>query len=182
MTTPVSPDAPGPADAGPGDPIVVGRIVGVHGLQGGLKLLSYTRPRSNLLRYREWWVRPAGVWRRVRLLEGSIQGKSLVARLDAVGSREAAEQMVGLDILMPRADLPRAKANEYYWAELIGMQVLNADGMVLGQVQNLVEAGDHDVLVIAGEREYLVPFVRDVYVLKVDRKTRQIRVDWHVDD
>ncbi len=182
MTTPVRFDVAGSPEAGPSDPLVVGRIVGVHGLQGGLKLLSYTRPRSNLLRYREWWVRPADGWRRVRLLEGSVQGKSLVARLNAVDSREAAEQMVGLDILMPRADLPRAKANEYYWAELIGMQVLNTEDSVLGQVRNLVEAGDHDVLVIAGEREYLVPFVRGVYILKVDRKARQIRVDWHLDD
>lgn len=118
----------------------------------------------------------------MRVLEGSVQGKSLVARLDAVDSREAAEQMLGMDISMPRADLPRAKANEYYWAELIGMQVLNADGAVLGEVQNLIEAGDHDVLVIQGQREYLVPFVRDVYILKVDRKARQIRVDWHPDD
>jgi len=169
-------------EVGPSDPLVVGRIVGVHGLQGGLKLLSFTRPRNNLLRYRQWWVCPAGMWRRLRLLEGSVQGKSLVARLEAIDSREAAEPLVGLDISMPRADLPRAKPHEYYWSELIGMQVLNAEDVVLGQVRSLVEAGDHDVLVIEGARDYLVPFVRDVYVLKVDRKARQIRVDWHPDD
>lgn len=172
----------GAPDSGPSDPLVVGRIVGVHGLQGGLKLLSYTRPRANLLRYREWWVRRPDHWLQVRLLEGSAQGKSLVARLDGVDSREAAEGMVGLDILVPRASLPRAKANEYYWAELIGMHVQNAEGLALGEVQNLVEAGDHDVLVIAGAREYLVPFVRGIYILKVDRKARQILVDWHPDD
>lgn len=185
MATPDQTPADGPAQAEkrPDDPLVMGRIVGVHGLQGGLKLLSYTRPKENLLRYREWWLpESSDRWQQVRVREGKRQGKSLVAQLEGVASREAAEMLLGREICIPRAALPRTRAQEYYWTELIGMEVINQEGQALGRVATLVETGDHDVLVVQGAREVLIPFVRGVYVLRVERKARRIIVDWHPDD
>jgi 16S rRNA processing protein RimM len=157
----------------------MGQVSGVFGVQGWLKVHSHTRPRANLLDYKSWLLGHPGDWRTVKVTGSRAQGPSLLAKLDGVDTREAAEALLRQQIAVPRSALPKPARNEYYWAELIGMSVRNQEQRDLGQVVRLVEAGDHDVLVIRGEPgETLIPFVQAVYVLRVDRAARLIEVDW----
>jgi 16S rRNA processing protein RimM len=157
----------------------MGRVAGVFGVHGWLKLHSHTRPRANLLGYKSWLLGHPGDWRTVKVTGSRVHGPSLLAKLEGIDTREAAEALLRQQIAVPRSALPKLARNEYYWAELIGMSVRDQAQRDLGQVARLVEAGDHDVLVIRGEPgETLIPFVQGVYVLRVDRTAGVIDVDW----
>jgi len=171
---PEQPDAPAV--------VVVGYVSGVFGTRGWLKVHSYTRPRTNLLGYPDWLVGTASRWIPFNLLDGKVRGPALVVELHGITSREQAAELVRAEIAITRAALPDLAKDEYYWADLIGMHVCNREGVDLGRVVRLVEAGDHDVIVCHAARDYLIPFVRKRYVLEVDRAAGSILVDWHVDD
>lgn len=161
---------------------MMGYVSGVFGTRGWLKIHSYTRPRDNLIEYPRWLIGTPGNWREFVVAEGKPRGPTLVVSLRGVATREQAESLIHAQIAVPRAALPAPAGDEYYWADLIGMQVVNRDGADLGRVVRLVEAGDHDVLVSRAAREYLIPFVRDRYVLAVEQSAGRILVDWHIDD
>lgn len=164
------------------DPVVMGYIAGVFGTRGWLKVHSYTRPRDKLLSYPAWLLGRPGAWRDVRVIGHRVQGNGIVVALEGIDSREHAEPLLRQQVAVPRAAFPELAAGSYYWADLLGLSVLTREGHVLGVVDRLIEAGDHDVMVIRGEREYLIPFVSGHYVLKVDEAAGVITVDWHVDD
>jgi len=157
----------------------MGQVAGVFGVHGWLKIHSHTRPRANLLGYKTWLLGEPGDWRSVKVTGSRAQGPNLLARLEGVDTREAAEALLRQQIAVARSALPRLARNEYYWADLIGMSVRDSQQRDLGRVVRLVEAGDHDVLVIRGESgETLIPFVQGVYVMHVDRAGGLIEVDW----
>ncbi len=160
----------------------MGYVAGLFGTRGWLKIHSYTRPRSNLLAYATWLVGQPGTWREVVLLAGKSQGPMLLAEFSGISSREAAAELVRAQIAVRRVALPVLPQEQHYWSDLIGMTVVNLEGVDLGQVSRLVETGDHDVLVTRAERDYLIPFVRERYILEVDQAARKILVDWHIDD
>lgn len=164
------------------EPVVMGYVAGVFGTRGWIKVHSHTRPRDKLLSYSEWRMGHAGAWRDVRVVEYRAQGNGIVVALEGVDSREDAEALVRQQIAVSRAAFPQLAPGSYYWADLLGLTVRTREGQVLGIVKRLVEAGDHDVMLIRGEREYLVPFVSGHYVLGVDKTAGLITVDWHVDD
>ena len=164
------------------DRVVLGRINGVFGTRGWLKVFSYTRPRDNVLTYPAWCLEREDGWREYAVVATRRQGNGLVASLAGIDDRNAALACVGADIAVPRSALPRAGRDEFYWADLIGLAVVNREGLVLGAVTRLLETGANDVLVVRGERDRLIPFVREVFVLDVDLEDRTIRVDWHPDD
>jgi len=151
----------------------VGRIVGLYGVRGWVKVHSYCRPPEEIFDYRDWWIGGTPM----RLAGGRPQGRGLVASLEGVTDRDAAAQLVGQDVAIPLAAMPPAGPGEYYWAELEGLAVYTRDGTALGRVSHLIETGANDVLVVRGERERLIPFLPDV-VLEVDRAAGTIRVDW----
>lgn len=164
-------------------PVVVGRVNGVFGTRGWVKVYSHTRPRENLLDYRPWYLRDAdGAWCRYDVRAAQRRGAAFVAALDGVEDRDAATALLRRDIAVDRSQLAPADEGEYYWSDLTGLDVVNAAGEVLGVVDGLLETAAHDVLRVRGERERLIPFVRGVYVLDVDLDARRIRVDWHADD
>ncbi|PWG64609.1 ribosome maturation factor RimM [Sediminicurvatus halobius] len=158
--------------------IVLGEIVGVHGVGGRVKVHSWTRPPENLFDYRDWELQLAGTVTPVRLVEGRRQGRHLLARIEGLSDRDAALAWRGARIAVPSSALPPAGAGEYYWAELEGLEVVTREGQVLGQVDHLLETGANDVLVVRGERERLVPYVPGTYVLEVDLAAARITVDW----
>ena len=162
--------------------VMMGYIAGVFGTRGWLKVHSYTRPRSNLLAYSVWLVGQPGAWREFALLSGKSHGPTLLAELAGIGTREQASELLRGQVAVLRTALPALPEDEHYWSDLLGMTVVNLNGANLGVVIRLVETGDHDVLVIRGEREYLIPFVRGRYVVEVDVASRRIVVDWHIDD
>ncbi|MEM6640805.1 MAG: ribosome maturation factor RimM [Pseudomonadota bacterium] len=161
-----------------GDRVVVGRVAGVYGVRGWVRVQSYTQPIENLLDYGPWLLTLRG---EVTLAEGRAHGKGLIARLDGIDDRDAAGALVGQDISVARDALPATDEGEYYWNDLIGLRVINRDGASLGEVVRLIETGAHDVLVTQGERERLIPYALGAVVDEVDLPNGLIRVDWGAD-
>ncbi len=161
--------------------IVLGRVGAPWGVRGWVRLESFTEPREALLAYAECRLRRGEGWEAARIEEGRKQGRSLVARFAGTDDRDAAIALRGAEIGVPREFLPEPEEGHYYWADLEGLAVRHRDGRLLGHVAYLLATGEHDVLVVQGEREVLVPFVMGRYVLGVDLENRVIDVDWEWD-
>ena len=163
--------------------IVLGRIVAPFGIQGWVKIHPFGDDPLSWRKMPQWWVSPDDKgadesWRALALRGCRMQGKSLVAAFAEVTDREGAEALEGLYIGSPREALPATEADEYYWADLVGLRVENRAGENLGSVSGLLSTGAHDVLQVAdGEDERLIPFVA-AYVDGVDLDAKRIRVDW----
>ena len=159
--------------------IVLGKVSGLFGVRGWVKIHSFTDPREAILSYSDWRIERGGDWKPIELAEGKPHGKTVVARFEGTASREEAAQYVGATIGVPRAALPTTGDGEYYWADLEGLQVRDTDGAVIGTVAYLLETGANDVLVVRdGDREILVPFVADSVIRKVDIANGVIDVNW----
>ena len=160
-------------------PLLLGKIVGLSGVQGAVKLESYTEPRMRLFAYQPWRLKVAGSEREVSGVRGREQGKGIVASLPDVTDRDAAALLVGAEIWVARSVLPKPKRGEYYWTDLEGMNVVTLQGVDLGRVSHLFSTGANDVLVARdGERERLIPFVLKQFVHEVDLDAGRIVVDW----
>lgn len=160
--------------------VVMGRIAAPFGIRGWVKVQTFTEEFDGLLAYPVWHLGRGGQWREVAVLETDVHSKGLVVRLDGCNDRDAAAALKGLDVAVPREELPEAAENEYYWSDLIGLAVVNAQGETLGKVADVLETGANDVLVVEDERERLIPFVAQV-ILEVDLAAGQINVDWGAD-
>jgi len=170
----------------PRRPVLAGRIMGVYGVRGWVRVASGMDPQEALLGCGPWLLRrredPPGRWRQVAVLEGRRHGKGLVACLEGWEDRDQARALVGMEVWVPRDRLPPTGPREHYWDDLVGLEVLNRQGVSLGRVTGLIETGVHDVLVVRGDRERLVPYVWDRYLLEVDLDRGRMVVDWHPDD
>lgn len=160
--------------------VVIGQVVGILGVRGWVKIHAYTRHREDIADYDVWQLGRDEVWREFHAEEVRTQGGGLAAKLAGVETREAAATLVGHDIAVPTAALPPLAAGEYYWAQLKGLAVENLAGVSFGQVSHLFDTGANDVMVVKGERERLIPYIRDV-IVAVDLDARRIRVDWDAD-
>ena len=128
-----------------------------------------------------WVLGRNGVWRSATVAEGQRHGKSVILRLEGVDDRDQAAELIGTDIGADRSELPEPEDGHYYWSDLIGLSVIHRDGTDLGKVKEMLETGAHDVMVLEGEQERLVPFVKDEVVISVDLVEGQINVDWEWD-
>ncbi|MDO9224583.1 MAG: ribosome maturation factor RimM [Pseudomonadota bacterium] len=160
--------------------VVMGRISAPYAIRGWVKIQAQTEYIDSLLGYPVWHVGRNGQWRQFRLVEGKVHGQYLLAHLQGMDDRDAAEAVMGMEIAVPRKDRPDAEDGEYYWDDLVGLEVVNTEGVVFGKVSGLLGTGAHDVLQVEGERERLIPFV-DAYVREVDMAARRIVVDWGQD-
>ena len=158
----------------------MGRILAPFGVRGWIKVRQQTENVDGLLAYRTWWLAAEAEWRAYRLLEGRVHGDGLVARLEGVDDRDQAIRLRGWQIAVPRSELPPAPEGEYYWSDLIGLEVVNREGVKLGQVAEVFATGANDVLVVRGERERLIPFIEPV-VVKVDIEGSLLTLDWGAD-
>jgi 16S rRNA processing protein RimM len=174
----------------PDSVVTLGRIVGLFGVDGWVKVHSYTRPPQAILEHDVWLVGKQDDWHRQQLREGRQQGRGIVARLAGTGSREQAATLIGADIGVPLQQLPALAQGEYYWVELEGLRVVNLEGVTLGVVSHLLETGANDVIVVVPEigssagasagKDRLIPYVREV-VKQVDLESGILRVDWGLD-
>ncbi|MFA6013879.1 MAG: ribosome maturation factor RimM [Gallionellaceae bacterium] len=166
------------------DPMVVmGRIVGAQGILGWVKVQTFTEYLDGLLDYDEWYLgNDKQPWRKVEVLEANVHGKILVAKLPGILDRTTAEQCKGLLVAVHRDSLPKQETGEYYWSDLIGMQVVNLTDETLGTVATLLETGANDVLSVrdAAGKELLIPFIASV-IQQVNVAEKVIRVDWQAD-
>jgi 16S rRNA processing protein RimM len=161
----------------PGDrPIQLGHVSGVHGVKGWVKIYSHTRPKQALLNYQPWLL---GKERKeICIEEGRSQGKTLIVLFPGINDREQAHKLLNQEIAVHRCQLPDLPEGEYYWTDLIGLDVITVDGKPLGHVKQMLETGANDVLVVQGERERLIPFVQGQYVTEVDLTGGKLTVDW----
>lgn len=161
--------------------VVIGRIAAAFGVKGWVKLQSWTEPLEKIIEYRSWLLERGGRWREWQVAEGRRHGKGVIARLEGVTDRDQAATLAGANIAILREQLPALHAGQYYWADLLGLEVRLENGRSLGRVYGLMATGANDVLVVRGDRERLIPFIREQVVKQVDFGTQVIRVDWDPD-
>ncbi len=165
-------------------PVVLGKISGVVGVTGWVKVYSFTQPIENLINYSPWYLGQA--LEKYSIIDARAQGKPLTARLadgngDIVNDRDMAAALVGNDIAVDRSQMPVLPDGEYYWCDLIGCHVFNRDEFALGTVTDMLETNAHGVMILNGERERLIPFVANAIVDRVDIDAKRIDVDWPAD-
>jgi len=176
-----------PADKKTGDDLVaLGKISGVFGVKGWVKVHSFTDPREGIVDYRSWQILQKGQWREVELEGGQRQAKTVVAKLKGIDDRDEAMLLMGAKIAIHSDQLDKLDENEYYWRDLEGLQVINTEGVNLGKVSHMMETGANDVMVVkadeeAGNQERLIPFTLNHTVQKVDLAAGVITVEWDAD-
>ncbi len=157
--------------------IRVGHILGAQGIKGWVKVYSHTSPRENIVNYGPWLLERDG--RRDWVdVSGRLQGRHVVAKLDGIDERNQAEALAGCEIYIHARQLPRLPAGDYYWSDLIGLEVETLRAEPLGVIESMLETGADDVMVLAGDRERLIPFVIDEIVREIDLDARRMVVDW----
>jgi 16S rRNA processing protein RimM len=162
-------------------PVILGRISGLFGVRGWVRVFSYTEPREAVLQYRGLVLGRDGDWQSVEVAEGQRHGKSVILRLEGFDDRDQAMRLIGTEIGADRSELPEPEDGHFYWSDLTGLKVVHRDGTELGKVKDMLETGAHDVMVVEGEQKRLIPFVTDEVVLNVDLNEKVINVDWEWD-
>ena len=161
--------------------VELGKINGVFGIQGWVKVFSYTSPRIQVTDYRRWLVRHNGQDQEYRVLRGREQGKAIVAQLEGVSDRNASEALIGATVFVHSNQLEGLGDGEYYWSQLIGLAVVNLQGVELGNIDWLFETGNNDVMVVQGDKERFIPYIQDSFVKNIDLESGKIVVDWDPD-
>jgi 16S rRNA processing protein RimM len=182
----------------PADAVQVGRIIGALGLKGWIKVQPHARDPKALFSSRRWYVSAPPVLPGVdarsarplllRITHSRDHGDAVAAKPDGIDDRDTAHALRGAAVYVPRSSFPTAAVDEYYWIDLIGLNVFNREGQALGRVSDLLDTGAHSVLRIeqppeaegSDPVERLVPFVA-AYVDEVDLPGRRIVVDWGLD-
>jgi len=166
--------------------IVVGKVLSAHGVRGELKVYSFTEPPANLLDYPKWIIRGNGKQYEIKRVESRQQGKNLLVRLEGLDDRDQAQQLAGLEICIPRSELPELDDGEYYWHQLEGLKVIEQNGHLLGRIERMLSTGANDVMRVLpcegslDKRERLLPYTADC-VQQVDLAAGEIRVEWDAD-
>lgn len=212
MTSPLRPEpgAAAPGDAGlPADAVEVARVVGAWGIQGGIKVKPLSAEPQALFSSKRWYLEapqapsvraaPAGrnatagarapllTWPRLlRVRHAREHGAHVLANVEDVTDRDAAQALAGCRVFVSRASFPSTSSDEFYWVDLIGLAVRNREGVLLGEIVGLMQTGPVSVLRVSlpGQRprdETLIPFVA-AYVDQVDLAARCVHVDWQADD
>ena len=158
--------------------INIGKISGVFGIKGWVKVFSFTDPRENVLTYSPWLLKKDGETKTLNVVDGQLQSKTIVAQLSGIDDRDQAAGLIGWDVFITRDQLPEADKGEYYWSELIGLNVETVQGVMLGVVDSLLETGANDVIIVQGERERAIPFLQEQTVINIDLDAGKIVVDW----
>lgn len=161
--------------------IELGKISGVFGVKGWVKVHSFTDPRESIVDYPNWQILQKGRWREVQLEGGSRQGKTVIAKIEGMDDRDEAMLLMGCKIAIRSDQLDDLNEHEYYWRDLEGLQVINTEGIDLGKVSQMMETGANDVMVVEGDQERLIPFTLNHTVQKVDLAAGVVTVDWDAD-
>lgn len=184
----------------PADAVEVGRVLGAWGIKGGIKVKAFAADPQALFSSKRWYLQPPELLRPalpsaaasalptlpplLHVVQAREQGDAVVATVQEITERDAAEALKGARIFVPRTSFPTPEEGEFYWVDLIGLAVATRDGAALGVVVGLIETGPHCVLRIqpgdVAAPECLIPFV-EAYVTGVDLPGRRITVDWEAD-
>lgn len=166
--------------------LTVGKITSPFGVKGWVKVYAYTDPIENIFDYQPWTIETPQGPRKVKVEQWQKHGKGLIARFAGVNDRDVANQYCQSECSVEQ-ELPELDEGEYYWSQLLGLKVISQyDGQekLLGKVQKLLETGANDVLVVRScqgsidDRERLVPYIPEQYILMIDVEAGHILVDW----
>jgi len=161
--------------------IVMGKILGPHGIKGWIKIHPFTEKKDSLIDHKILMAsKDEKLWQSFEVESMDVGDKFILAKFKGVDDRNTAEKLNKFFIGLDKSSLPKLDENNYYWHELIGLDVKNNEGMHFGKVDSLIETGANDVLVVLGDKEYLIPYIKQV-ILEVNLETNMIRVDWQDD-
>jgi 16S rRNA processing protein RimM len=165
-----------------GELIPIGRVVGAFGIKGWVKIKVDTNEPNALSKYSSIYVSINGMYIKYKLEEFFVTNNIFHAKFSEVSNRELAMQLRGCNVAVLRSEFPNTVTGEYYWVDLIGLEVYNKANVWLGQVVDLMETGANSVLVVKNQSadKHLIPFVA-VYILEVDLEAKKITVDWELD-
>jgi len=179
--------------------VVVGLVSGLHGVQGALKIKSFCEPADGIFKYRPWTLsRPAAerddysASKSARSVVAVVDapkitgvplkirgaGTALAARFSEIEDRDQAALWLGSLISVPQSCLPKLNLGDYYWRELIGLEVVNLQGVALGIIEEMMSTGSNDVMVVSGDRQRLLPYLPGQFVMNVDLAAGKMIVDW----
>lgn len=171
--------------------VPLGKLNGLFGVKGWVKIFSNTQPKENILSYSPWYLKRNGQWQEFKLLSGRSHGKGVIAHLEGCSDRDIAAELIGSEIAIKREQLAIPNSGEYYWNDLIGLLVKNLDGVELGKVTSMLETGANDVIVTFDEdgekdakgkkRERLIPFVFEDVIQEINLEQGFMTVDWDED-
>jgi 16S rRNA processing protein RimM len=162
--------------------IVVGSLGTAHGVNGWMKITSFTNPDTNILNYNPWYFKTQGRYSPITVIDKRIQGPYLIAKLTGCDDREIAKTWTGREISVPRSALPPCGDNEFYWTDLEGLSVFDIQGKLLGKLDTLMATGSNDVMLVSGEETLQIPFIMQDIVKNVNLEQGTITVDWQQDE
>lgn len=174
----------------PDDLAQVGFVFGAYGVAGWVRIRPFSEDADALLSVKTWWIDKPSL-RDVEVKQCKLHGGDVVAQLAGVTDRDVAEALKGAAVSVPRSAFPALSDDEFYWTELIGLDVENLQGEHLGTVTDMMSNGPQSILRIApvptadadpevAAQERLIPFV-DAFIIKVDKEAKKITVDWGLD-
>ncbi|QDP00530.1 ribosome maturation factor RimM [Thalassotalea sp. PS06] len=165
--------------------IILGKIGAVYGIKGWLKIHSYTEEPEAIFDYSPWILNLGGNKLNVEVSEWRRHNNGLIAKFSDINDRNDAQLRTGAEIIVADEQLPELPEGEFYWRDLIGMDVVNEQGYNFGKVTDIMETGSNDVLVVKanrndafGKKERLIPYLEDQVIKSVSLDNKQIDVDW----
>ncbi len=163
--------------------IYLGKITGVHGIKGWLKIQSFSSPPENILNYPSWIINNQGEEELYSIEQGRKQNNKIVVKLGKIDDRNTAESLINSKIQILRSDLPKLSNENYYWSDLVGLSVLNSEEKVIGKIESLIETGANDVMVIntLKDERILIPFVMHEIIKEVNVEQNYIKIDWSIE-
>ena len=161
--------------------VVIGRFGRPHGIKGFVTVHSFTEPRDNILRYTDWHVFLNNTWQSVKVLSIEVHNKAIIAQIQGYPERELVTRLTNAEIAVQKEQLAELEPGEYYWHQLIGMKVVNSKGEPFGAVVEVMPTGANDVLVVQGEKRYLIPYLPGHFVIEINDSQQLITVDWDLD-
>ena len=174
--------------------LLLGKINGLFGIKGWVKVFSYTQPRSKIVEYKHWYL-TRDLSHSVEVETGHAHKAGVVVKLSSIEDRDAAADLVGQEIWVASEELAALPENEYYWYQLIGLDVFDCTNKYIGVIKDLMETGANDVLIVSAiseernsgqdskksNKEYLIPYLQDQVVKTIDLENKRMVVDWDAD-
>ncbi|MBT5542595.1 MAG: ribosome maturation factor RimM [Gammaproteobacteria bacterium] len=160
--------------------INIGKVIGLHGVKGWLKILSFSSPPENIFNYKSLIISNKYINQIFHIEDSRKQGKKILIKLDNIDDRTSAESLKESDIYIQRSDLPQLSEDTYYWEDLLGFNVFNQNNIKIGNVDSFIETGSNDVLIVktTKNKNILIPFIMNKSIKVVNIESHYITVDW----
>lgn len=161
--------------------IIIARFGRPHGVKGFVTVHSFTEPRDNVLKYADWHAFINHKWQPIKLLHAEVQSKSIIVQIEGYPGRDSAAHLTNVEIAVQKDQLKELEPGEYYWHQLIGMNVINQKGESFGKVIEIIPTGSNDVLVVEGDKKHFIPYLLGQFILDIDANQQVITVEWDLD-